>query len=150
MNYWLMKSEPNAYSIDDLQQEKTSMWEGCRNYQVRNLLRDQMRIGDLAFFYHSSAKPSGIVGAMKIVSDSYPDPTQYDPKSKYFDPKSSPLKPIWYVRDVEFVEKWSKILSIEELKKAPELEKLAAIQKGQRMSITPVTPKEWEKINELK
>ncbi len=150
MNYWLMKSEPKAYSIDDLEREKITMWEGCRNYQVRNILRDTMKIGDQAFFYHSNATPSGIVGTMRIISEPYPDPTQFDLNSKYYDPKSSPIKPTWCVRDVEFLEKWQHMITIAELKNSSGFQNLAAIQKGQRLSITFVTPQEWQQILSLK
>lgn len=149
MGYWLMKSEPDTYGIDDLQREGTNMWEGCRNYTVRNFLRDDMRVGDLAFFYHSNANPSGIVGIMKIVSEAYPDPTQFDSTSEYYDPKSPPEAPRWLVRDVEFVERFPRTISLAELRETPGLEDMLVIRKGQRLSIMPVEPTEWEIVLNL-
>lgn len=149
MNYWLMKCEPMAYNIDDLERDNKSMWEGCRNYQVRNRLRDEMQIGDLAFFYHSNANPSGIVGTMKIVSKSYPDPTQFDPNSKYFDPKSKPENPTWFVVNVEFQSKFKEIISLEILKNTLGLEQMQVTRKGQRLSVLPVAAKDWEIIVSL-
>jgi len=150
MRYWLMKSEPNCYSIDDLERDGVNMWEGCRNYTVRNMIRDQMRLGDLAFFYHSNADPIGIVGVMEIASDAYPDPTQFDPSSEYYDPKSTKESPRWFVRDVKFVEKWPFCVTRNELLETPGLEAMAVCQKGRRLSITPVTEHEWQIVNELK
>ena len=146
MRYWLMKSEPDTYGIDHLIREKnsTGMWEGCRNYTVRNFIRDEMSIGDLAFFYHSNADPSGVVGIMEIVSDPYPDPTQWDPKSHYYDPKSPKDKPRWLVRDVKHIEKFPRTVALSELKTAPGLEDMMVARKGMRLSITPVSKKEWD------
>lgn len=139
-----MKSEPETYGIDDLERERVNMWEGCRNYTVRNFIRDDMEVGDLAFFYHSNSNPSGIVGIMRIVSDAYPDPTQFDSKSEYYDPKSNVENPRWLVRDVEFVEKFPRTISLAELRETPGLEDMLVIRKGQRLSIMPVEPDEWE------
>lgn len=150
MRYWLMKSEPNCYSIDDLERDGVNMWEGCRNYTVRNMIRDQMSLGDLAFFYHSNADPIGIVGVMEIASDAYPDPTQFDPSNEYYDPKSTKESPRWFVRDVKFAEKWPFCVTRNELLETPGLEAMAVCQKGQRLSITPVTEHEWQIVNELK
>ncbi len=144
MAYWLMKNEPDTYSIDDLARDKRNMWEGCRNYTVRNFLRDEMEIGDHAFFYHSNADPSGIVGTMKIVSDAYPDPTQFEPSSEYYDPKSPKDKPRWFVRDVAFESKLKRLVSLAELRTIPGLEQMLVIRKGQRLSVMPVTPEEWK------
>lgn len=149
MRYWLMKSEPETYGIDDLEREGVNMWEGCRNYTVRNFIRDDMKPGDLAFFYHSNADPSGIVGIMRIISDAYPDPTQFDSKSHYYDPKSPVENPRWLVRDVEFVEKFPRTLSLAELRETPGLEDMLVIRKGQRLSIMPVEPDEWEIVLKL-
>ncbi len=146
MQYWLMKSEPDVYSIQDLKRDKTAMWEGCRNYQVRNMLRDSMQINDLAFFYHSNAKPSGIVGIMKIVSHAYPDPTQFEKESEYYDEKSSRENPRWYVRDVEFVEEFSDTITLQDMREIPELNEMLVLRKGQRLSITPVSPEEWKSV----
>lgn len=149
MAYWLMKSEPDVYGIDHLEKEGTNMWEGCRNYVVRNFIRDEMKIGDLAFFHHSNSKPSGVIGTMEIVSEPYPDPTQWDPESHYYDPKSQKDKPRWFVRDVKFRSKFSRIISLAELRETPGLEEMLVNRKGQRLSIMPVTKKEWDIVNKL-
>ena len=119
MNYWLMKSEPDCYSIDDLAAKSPAMWEGCRNYTVRNYFRDSMSPGDLAFFYNSNSNPAGIIGVMEIVSEAYPDPTQFDPNSTYFDPKSPKDNPRWVLRDVSFREKFKRVISLAELRTIP-------------------------------
>ena len=150
MAYWLMKSEPDTYSIDDLEAAgKPSMWEGCRNYTVRNFLRDTMQPGDLAFFYHSNANPSGIVGVMEVVGEAYPDPTQFDPSSEYYDPKSPREAPRWVVRDVVFREKFARVISLAELKETAGLENMLVVRKGQRLSVMPVEPGEWEIVMAL-
>ncbi|MFY9233407.1 MAG: EVE domain-containing protein [Fimbriimonadaceae bacterium] len=151
MRYWLMKSEPETYGIDHLIAEpnQTGMWEGCRNYTVRNFIRDDMSIGDLAFFYHSNANPSGVVGIMEVVSDPYPDPTQWDPKSHYYDPKSPKDNPRWLVRDMKFFEKFPRTVSLAELKAAPGLEDMMVTRKGMRLSITPVSAAEWAIVVKL-
>ncbi|MBX3119473.1 MAG: EVE domain-containing protein [Fimbriimonadaceae bacterium] len=143
MGYWLMKSEPDTYGIDDLEKEGTNMWEGCRNYTVRNFFRDSMQIGDLAFFHHSNVDPAGIVGVMEIVSEAYPDPTQFDPKSHYYDAKSPKDAPRWLVRDVRFVRKFKRTVSLAELRETPGLEDMWVTRKGQRLSVMPVTEAEW-------
>lgn len=119
------------------------MWEGCRNYTVRNFFRDSMSIGDLAFFYHSNSDPSGIVGIMEVVSDAYPDPTQFDPKSKYYDPKSPAENPRWLLRDMLFKEKFKETISLARLRETPGLEDMQVNRKGQRLSVLPVTQDEW-------
>ncbi|MFQ3587803.1 MAG: EVE domain-containing protein [Fimbriimonadaceae bacterium] len=149
MAYWLMKSEPDVYSIDDLVREGTGMWEGCRNYTVRNFIRDAMSPGDLAFFYHSNADPSGIAGEMEIVGPAYPDPTQFDPSSEYYDPKSDPANPRWLVRDVRFVRKYPRVIGLSELRSTPGLEEMLVLRRGQRLSIMPVTPEEWRIVRRL-
>lgn len=146
MAYWLMKSEPDAYSIDDLKKDKVEPWDGIRNYQVRNMFRDDMRIGDRAFFYHSSCKVPAIVGIMTIVSDAYPDPTQFDPDSKYYDPKSDPNDPRWLLVDVEFERKLERPITLSELKSQPGLEGLRLIKRGNRLSVFPVDKKHWDRI----
>lgn len=148
MAYWLMKSEPDTYSIDDLERQGTNMWEGCRNYTVRNYLRDEMKAGDLAFFYHSSCAEPGVVGVMEIVGEPYPDPTQFDPSSEYYDPKSPKDNPRWTVRDVKFVRKFP-VIPIPRLREMPELAGMATLRKGNRLSITPVTPEEWKAVFSL-
>ena len=138
MAYWLMKSEPDAYSIDDLERDGREPWDGIRNYQARNMMRDDMRVGDEAFFYHSACKEPAIVGVMKIASEPYPDPTQFDPESKYYDPKSKEGDPRWCLVDVEFVRKLPNPLSLRELKTHPELEGMIMLRRGNRLSIMPV------------
>jgi predicted RNA-binding protein with PUA-like domain len=146
MRYWLMKSEPDTYSIDDLARDGVNMWEGCRNFTVRNFLRDEMQPGDLAFFYHSNIPPVGIIGTMEIVGQPYSDPTQFDPNSEYYDPKSDPEKPRWTVRDVKFLRKFNRTITLAELKSTPGLEQMLVVRKGQRLSIMPVTEDEWKVI----
>lgn len=151
MKYWLMKSEPDAFSIDDLQAlpKQTDSWDGIRNYQARNMMRDEMNVGDLIFFYHSNCKTPGIVGIMKVASPPYPDHTQFDPESKYYDPKATTDKPRWIMVDVTFAEKFSHTISLNTLKHAPELSEMAVVRKGNRLSITPVTTHQWEFILSL-
>ena len=146
MNYWLMKSEPEAFSIDDLARVGREPWDGIRNYQARNFMRDRMQIGDLAFFYHSNADPTGIAGIMRIASAPYPDPTAFDPEAKYYDPKSDPEHPRWYLVDVEFVRKLKRIITLAELRQHPELDGMALLRKGNRLSIMPVEPRHWHFI----
>lgn len=152
MRYWLFKSEPNVFSIDDLKNspKKTSFWEGVRNYQARNFLRDGVKKGDLVLFYHSRVEPIGIVGLARITKDGYPDPFAFDPQHKYFDPKSKLESPTWYGVDVQFVEKWARTITLQEIKKNPLLEKMMVVQKGARLSIQPVAEKEFQKIMEMK
>lgn len=149
MRHWLMKSEPDCYSIQDLERDSVNMWEGCRNYTVRNFLRDTMQVGDLAFFYHSVTDPTGIVGIMEIASEAYPDPTQWDAKSEYFDAKSPKDAPRWFVRDVKFVKKFSRTISLSELKQTPGLEAMEVCKRGQRLSIMPVMESEWNIVLQL-
>lgn len=149
MNYWLMKSEPDVYSIDHLKKARNDFWEGVRNYQARNMMRDQMQQGDLAFFYHSNCKLPGIVGIMNILRTAYPDDTAWDPHSKYYDPKASPEHPRWVRVDVRYKRKLKRNISLTELKSHRELQNLALVRKGNRLSIMPVSPQEWEFILEL-
>src|ERR1043166_927906 len=137
MSHWLMKSEPNAFSITDLKNQKnqTTFWDGVRNYQARNMMRDQMKVDDLAFFYHSNCNPPGIVGIVKIVKKAYPDPTAFNPEDPHFDPKSSIDKPTWYGVEVKFVKEFNRIISLEELKKQPGLEGMQLLRKGNRLSV---------------
>jgi predicted RNA-binding protein with PUA-like domain len=146
--YWLMKSEPDAYSIDDLKRDKVEPWDGIRNYQARNFMRDDMKIGDKIFFYHSNAKPIAIVGTMEVASEPYPDHLQFDPKSKYFDEKSSEENPRWQLVDVKFIQKFDSPVTREAMKEVPELEEML-IFKRSRLSITPVEEHEWNKIMEM-
>jgi predicted RNA-binding protein with PUA-like domain len=144
MRYWLMKSEPDEFSIDDLAAAKgrTTPWFGVRNYQARNFMRDQMRVGDRAFFYHSSCPEPGIAGVAEVSAQAYPDATQFDKKSPYFDPKATRDAPRWFNVDVTFVEKL-RLVSLAELRSHPELERMRILQRGNRLSITPVDPAEW-------
>lgn len=148
MNYWLFKSEPDAFSIDDLtsRPEQTEPWDGVRNYQARNIMRD-MHIGDRAFFYHSNAgKQTGIVGIIRVVSAAYPDPTQFDPDSKYYDPKSDPDNPRWDLVDVKFEEKFSEVITLTRLKTLEEIATCKLVQKGNRLSVMPIEKAHWAAI----
>ena len=144
MRYWLMKSEPDEFSIDDLAAAKgrTTPWFGVRNYQARNFMRDQMRVRDRAFFYHSSCPEPGIAGVAEVAAQAYPDATQFDRKSPYFDPKAMRDAPRWFNVDVTFVEKL-RLVSLAELRSHPELERMRILQRGNRLSITPIDPAEW-------
>lgn len=148
MQYWLMKSEPDDVSIDDLAARHTVGWYGVRNYQARNFMRDTQQIGDGVLFYHSSCEQPGIAGLARVASTSYPDPTQFDPNSKYYDAKATPEKPRWMQVDVEYVRK-TRLLSLSEMRQYPELAEMVVLQKGSRLSITPVSPAEWRFIQEL-
>ena len=141
MSYWLMKSEPGAFSIDDLQAapHQTTGWDGVRNYQVRNMLRDEMRRGDLAFFYHSSCEQPGIAGVVEIVREGYPDPTAFDPQDKHYDPKSSPDKPRWYQVDVKLKRKLKRVITLDALRGQRALEGMHLLRRGNRLSITPLS-----------
>ncbi len=147
--YWLMKSEPNAYSIDDLENDGKTPWDGIRNYQARNIMRDDMNVGDEVLFYHSNAKPPGVIGLAKVCKESYPDHTARDKKSKYFDPKATEENPIWCMVDVEFKKKFKQIVSLDELKNHEELDGLMVIKRGQRLSIQPVDPEHFKFIKSL-
>jgi len=152
MNYWLLKSEPDAFSIDDLEQcpGRTEHWDGIRNYQARNFIRDSMRKGDLALFYHSSCPNPGVVGICEIVSDAYPDHTAFDAGSKYFDPGSDPDNPRWLMRDIRFLRRTKRLISLEEIKRhAEHLEGLPLIRRGNRLSIMPVDKAHWDLILSL-
>ena len=146
MAYWLMKSEPDAYSIDDLERDGREMWDGIRNYQARNMMRDDMRVGDKAIFYHSACKEPAAVGIMKIASKPYADPTQFDPESKYYDPKSNEDDPRWQLVDVEFVRKFSRALTLKELRAQPGLEEMILLRRGNRLSIMPVEKQHWDQL----
>ena len=141
-----MKSEPDCYSINDLKRDKKTMWDGVRNYQVRNMMRDLMKVGDRVLFYHSSTVDLGVAGTMKIVGSAYPDPTQFDPKSDHPDPKSDPANPRWLVVDVAFESKFPQIVALNDMKQTKALSQMVALQRGNRLSITPVTKKEFETV----
>lgn len=147
MRYWLMKSEPDDVSIDDLQKrpEQTVPWYGVRNYQARNFMRDGMQIGDGVLFYHSGCAEPGIAGIARVASAAYPDATQFDPASRYHDPKATPEQPRWLHVDVQFVRK-TRLVGLPELRRQPELENMRVLARGNRLSITPVEPAEWRFI----
>jgi len=153
MNHWLMKSEPSTFGIDDLAAapKKTTAWDGVRNFQVRNLLRDTMKKGDLAFFYHSSCAVPGIAGIVAVAREGYPDATALDPKDDHYDPGASGDEPRWYVVDVKLVRKLKRVITLDELRahQRKELAELLILRRGNRLSITPVTKKEWEFILSL-
>jgi len=147
MRYWLMKSEPSDCSIDRLEAlpDQTVAWYGVRNYQARNFMRDQMTVGDGVLFYHSNCEVPGIAGIARVCSTAYPDATQFNKKSNYFDPKATPEQPRWFNVDVQLVKKIA-LITIDELRKHPELERMRTLQRGNRLSITPVDPAEWKFI----
>ena len=147
MRYWLMKSEPDEFSIDDLARSprRTTSWFGVRNYQARNFMRDGMKVGDLALFYHSSCADPGVAGIVRVSAPAHPDATQFDPKSDYYDPKSTRETPRWLNVDVTLVEK-TRLVPLSELRTYPQLAKMQVLQRGNRLSITPVDPKEWKFI----
>lgn len=151
VNYWLMKSEPEVFSIDDLaaMPGKTEHWDGIRNYQARNYMRDDMRKGDLAFFYHSNCEEPGIVGIMEVTAEAYPDHTAFDPDSRYFDAKSDPDHPRWVMVDVRYRRKFRRTVALRELKEHPRLSGMMVCRKGSRLSIMPVTEEEWNLVLEL-
>lgn len=151
MNYWLFKSEPDVFGIDHLigLPRKTEHWDGVRNYQARNMMRDEMRKGDMAFFYHSNCKQPGIVGIVKIVKQGYPDFTAFDPDARYFDPKSDPDNPRWYMVDVKFERKLEREISLDELRGQAALQNMALVRRGNRLSVMPVSESEWKYILRL-
>jgi predicted RNA-binding protein with PUA-like domain len=149
MKYWLMKSEEDEYSIDDLKRDRRVAWFGVRNYQARNFMRDSMAKGDLVLFYHSNGNPSAVAGIGKVISTPYPDVTQFDTKSKYYDKKATKDKPIWMLVDVGYVKKFKSVITLPELRTHKELKNMVLLQKGSRLSITPLTEKEFEFIKNI-
>jgi predicted RNA-binding protein with PUA-like domain len=149
MKLWLMKSEPDVYSIDDLARDGSTTWEGVRNYQARNYLRDDARIGDLVLFYHSNADPSGVAGLARVCREAYPDPTQFQPRSPYYDEGSRPDDPRWSMVDVEFVERFAEVLPLERLKAEASLAKMLVVQKGQRLSVQPVEKADFARVLQM-
>lgn len=147
--YWLIKSEPDVYGIDELARDGVTYWEGIRNYQARNFMRDDMKVGDQLLYYHSNAKPAGVVGLARVAREAYPDPEQFEAESKYFDPKSTPEEPRWVVVDVEFVAKFDHIVSLAHLKADPSLDGMLVTKRGQRLSVQPVEPAHFERVLEL-
>ncbi len=146
MQYWLVKSEPSSYSIDDLMQDKKTAWTGVRNYQARNFMRDEMRVGDVVLFYHSNADPAGVAGVAKVASGVYPDPTAFDTKSDYYDEKSKKENPRWLLVDIGFVKKFKEVIPLSDLRKEKALAKMRLLEPGQRLSVMPVTKEEFEYI----
>jgi predicted RNA-binding protein with PUA-like domain len=149
MKYWLMKCEPAAYTIEQLERDGSTAWEGVRNYQARNFMRDEMKVGDKVLFYASNADPSGVTGVAEISREAYPDLFAMQPQHKYYDPKARPENPIWYMVDIQFVEKFRHMVSLETLKEAPGLEEMMVTKKGSRLSIQPVTKAEFDIVRKL-
>jgi predicted RNA-binding protein with PUA-like domain len=147
--YWLMKSEPNAYSIDDLVRDKKTHWDGVRNYQARNFMRDDMKKGDKVLFYHSNATPTAVVGVCEIVKQGYPDFTAFDPEDKHFDPKSKEDNPTWIMVDIKIVQKLKRPVTLEEIKENSKLQNMKLVQRGNRLSVMPVNKKEFDEIIKL-
>ncbi|MCG9892376.1 MAG: EVE domain-containing protein [Thermosynechococcaceae cyanobacterium MS004] len=152
MNYWLMKTEPSVFSWDDLRShpQQTTHWEGVRNYQARNFMRDQMKLGDRVLFYHSVVKPQVIMGIAQVVREAYPDSFAFDPASPYYDPKSSIDSPRWVMVDIQYVSEFTSPISLDELKQIEGLDSMMLLQKGCRLSIQPVTPEEWQIVCNLR
>lgn len=145
VNHWLVKSEPDAYSIDDLERDGVEHWDGIRNYQARNIMRDEMRVGDRVLFYHSNAKPPGVVGICEVASEPYPDHTAFDPDEKYYDPKSDPADPRWVMVDMKFIEKLPRMVGLPELREEEELQDMVLLNRS-RLSVQPVTPDQFAHI----
>lgn len=143
---WLMKCEPGAYSIDDLARDRRTSWEGVRNYQARNFMRDDFRVGDDVLFYHSNAEPSGVAGLARVCRAGYPDRFAFDPQHKYFDPDSDPTNPRWYMVDLEFVAKLPRVIPLADLKADPSLAGMMVLQRGSRLSVQPVTRLHFERV----
>jgi predicted RNA-binding protein with PUA-like domain len=146
--YWLMKSEPDVFSIDDLERKQVDCWDGVRNYQARNFMRE-MKIGDGVLFYHSNARPPGVAGLARVARTAYADPTAFDPRSHYFDPDSHPENPRWVMVDVAFEEKFPAVVPLSVLQATPRLEEMMVTRKGMRLSVQPVTPAEWKIVVKL-
>ena len=149
MQYWLMKSEPDTYSIDDLQSFGVDHWDGIRIYQVRNFFRDKMQVGDKAFFYHSNCKEPGIVGTMEIASKAYPDHTAFDPNEKYFDSKSDPENPRWLMVDVRYLRHLDRMITLSELRQQKQIADMKLLQRGNRLSVLPLSKKDWQYILDM-
>lgn len=149
MRYWLMKTEPDVFSIDDLKAKKFSLWDGVRNYQARNFMTQQMKPGDRVLFYHSNAEPPGVAGIAEVVGEAEPDPSQFDKKSEYFDPKSKPDAPTWLCVKVGFVEKFPRVVALPELRAEKKLADMLVLKKGQRLSIQPVEKKDFECVVQM-
>ncbi|MBN1299923.1 MAG: EVE domain-containing protein [Melioribacteraceae bacterium] len=146
MKYWLFKSEPESYSIDDLKRDKKTFWDGIRNYQARNFIRDNIKKGDLVLFYHSNADPNAVVGVCEIIKEAYPDNTAFDPESKYYDPKSKNEEPTWFMVDVKFKFKFKKPVTLQEIKNNSKLKNIRLVHRGNRLSLFPIDKNEYEII----
>jgi predicted RNA-binding protein with PUA-like domain len=144
--HWLVKSEPSCYSIDDLARDGSTMWDGVRNYQARNFMRDQMKVGDRVLFYHSNANPMGIVGVAEVCREAYPDHTAQDPSNDHFDPTATPANPIWMMVDIAFVAKFHRTVTLQEIKESPELQGMVVAQKGSRLSVQPVNETHYQAV----
>jgi len=149
IHYWLMKNEPETYSLDDLKTEKRYVWDGVRNYQARNYMKE-MKKDDLVLYYYSNANPSGVAGVARVVKEAYTDPSQFDPASRYFDPKSTQENPRWVAVDVAFVQKFNQVLSLAALKENPFFKDMLVVKKGMRLSVQPVVEKHFKKIVTLR
>ncbi len=147
--YWLVKSEPNAYSIDDLVKDKKTHWDGVRNYQARNFMRDEMKKGDLVLFYHSNAEPTAVVGVCEVIKEGYPDFTAFDPEAKHFDPKSKEDNPTWMMVDIKLIKKLKRPVTLKEIKEHPKLQNMRLVQRGNRLSVMPIEKKEFDLILKL-
>lgn len=145
-NYWLLKSEPSVFSIQDLEKCKTTFWDGVRNFQARNYLRDSLKLGDQVFFYHSNSEPSAIYGIAEVVKEGYPDHTAFDPANDHYDPKSKKENPTWYMVDIKHVRTFKRPLCLDDLRKISKLKNMVLLQKGSRLSVQPVSKDEWETI----
>lgn len=146
--HWLMKSEQDVYSIDDLERDGRTYWDGVRNYEARNYMRDEMRPGDLVLYYHSNAKPSGVAGIARVASEPYPDPTQFDPESRYHDEKATEEEPRWYLVDVAFVEKFPALVPLPRIRERPELAEMVLVRRA-RLSVQPVRAEEFALVREM-
>jgi predicted RNA-binding protein with PUA-like domain len=147
--YWLMKSEPEVYSIDDLARDRKTSWEGVRNYQARNFIRDAMELGDLVLFYHSSSDPPGVAGIARVCREAYPDPSAWDPESEYYDRRSTVERPLWLAVDLEFVEKFPAFVALDAIRSSKALAGMLVAQRGQRLSVQPVEEKEFRAIERM-
>ncbi len=146
--YWLVKSEPEVFSIDDLAKSKnqTTFWDGVRNYQARNFIRDEMKKGDGVLFYHSNTSPNEVAGCCEVVKEGYPDHTQFDPDSEHYFPSADKSEPVWYMVDIKLVKKFKNPVSLDQIKNNPKLQKMRLVQRGNRLSVMPVTKEEWDEI----
>jgi predicted RNA-binding protein with PUA-like domain len=147
--YWLVKSEPDSYSLDDLRKDGSTYWDGVRNYQARNFMRDDMQVGDGVLYYHSRTQPPAIVGLARVSKEAYPDPTQFDPDNDYYDPKATEEEPRWVVVDLEFVSEFDEPITRDQLKEEDALDGMLVLQRGQRLSVMPVEEKHWRHVCKL-